>query len=490
MANKLPPMNLPGPAVPWGREVQRVAQMNDSVANRLERNAAQAVRGINFNKGLALDNNPAVTENAQTLLVPGVMSTITAVQSWAWDSFKTPTSTMNVSWAPISNSEHGVPMRVTTYEVWIRAVGDANFVRAAASENFSVVIERLTPGTDYEVRVRGVSMYGVAGEFSEVITAPAPAPLTPITAPTQPTLESGYGVVVVTWDGALADATALPIHFDYVQAVMAALPEGPWIEVGHRMPGAQSVNVANLPAGETRYFKLQPHDKFGEIGADSAVSSIVVVGTDLGDLEQNLIDLQADIDAAKLNITTALEGDIDGIRIIDRTLIGEKFIAGSITGIEIAGETITGINLAGETIEGIHIKGRSIEGDRLVGGSVGVNEIDPAIGGVINLNANDEFNVVIGRIDSNEGSLDTVNGTLEEMVTYYQFGADGAVITTPDSPFALKLSNNRIEMQENGTAVSWWENQELHVRSFVGEEVILGNHKLEKYGTGTVVRAL
>lgn len=151
-------------------------------------------------------------------------------------------------------------------------------------------------------------------------------------------------------------------------------------------------------------------------------------------------------------------------------VVTEKLAAGAVTANEIAAETITGDNIAA--------------------GTISVTNLEAGIGGQLNISGNVTIVAQQEAIDGVQSDVDGVSGDLTEMRTYYDFGPDGAVISTPDSPFQLKLDNDRISMLELGNEVSYWNAGTMYVRSFVGEEVILGNHKLEKYGTGTVVRRL
>lgn len=504
---KLPPMNLPGPAVPWGREVQRQAQSNQVVSGQLKRAAQRAFDVENVTKGIALDGSPVVEDTRQALMVPAGVTGLTAEQVWVWDAFKNPTASLNLTWHPLTLNANGEPMTVPTFEIWLLPEGSTSFVQSGTSEDFDATIERLAPETTYTAKVRGVSQYGVPGPFSEEVIAAPPAPLAPLPAPTNPVLQTAYGVVVASWDGLLAGGVARPVHFDYVDALMAEAPEGPWTHFGHQMRTANSVQQGNLPPTEMRYVKFHAHDRSGGVGADSNVVSIEVVGVDLGALDAQLDQLEedlatntADLAAAEADIDEALNGAIDGGRIISRTIIGEKILAESITALEIGARTITTDNIGaeqitgdlilGRTIEGKHIMGETIEGNSIIAGTVTTNQLSPAVGAELDISANSYVNIIVGRIDTNSATVDAIGNTQEDMIKYYSFGEEGAKISTPNSPFSLLLDNDRIEMQENGVAVSWWENQEMHVRSFIGEEVILGNHKLEKYGAGTVVRAL
>jgi hypothetical protein len=45
-------------------------------------------------------------------------------------------------------------------------------------------------------------------------------------------------------------------------------------------------------------------------------------------------------------------------------------------------------------------------------------------------------------------------------------------------------------MLENGIVVSYWNAGQMYVTQLVAEKLTMGNHQIEKYGTGTVVRDL
>jgi hypothetical protein len=112
------------------------------------------------------------------------------------------------------------------------------------------------------------------------------------------------------------------------------------------------------------------------------------------------------------------------------------------------------------------------------------------VGNDIDISANDTVTIIAGQAQAAQDSADANADNLSIMQTYYAFGSDGAVISKPGSPFSVALRSDRIEMLENGNVVSYWTSGQFYVNDMVGEKVILGNHQLEKYGNGTVVRAL
>lgn len=176
----------------------------------------------------------------------------------------------------------------------------------------------------------------------------------------------------------------------------------------------------------------------------------------------------------------ATAGRIVGVKIWNGALWANyAFVADSI----LVPGSVGNIVIADGAITAPKIGAQAVEADNIKAGAIQTSHLDAGVGGQLDISANGSINLVVGQVDA-------VNNNLKEMQTYYQFGASGAIIGKPQSPYQLALRNDRIEMLENGNVVSYWNAGQMYVNSFIGEKVILGNHQLEKYGTGTVVRAL
>lgn len=134
-------------------------------------------------------------------------------------------------------------------------------------------------------------------------------------------------------------------------------------------------------------------------------------------------------------------------------------------------------------VTGPDIEANSVTANHITAGSISVTHLEPSVGGALDISANDSVTIIAGE-------LEEVNGVVTDMRTVYNFTPTEAVISAPDSNFTLAMDNDSIEIREGGVPVSWWNSGQMFVPSFVGDTVILGNHQLEKYGTGTVMRAL
>ena len=188
--------------------------------------------------------------------------------------------------------------------------------------------------------------------------------------------------------------------------------------------------------------------------------------------------------------TMIIDGAITADKIAAAAVVANHIAANAVTAVAIQAGAITAEKMAADSVTANSIAAGAVTADHITAGAIEVSHLSPSIGGEIDISANDSINFVVGLVETVEGSQNETQQSLEEMQTYYTFGAAGAVVSTPASPFAVAIRNDRIEMLENGNVVSYWNAGQMVVSQFVGEQVILGNHKLEKYSDGTVVRAL
>ena len=96
-----------------------------------------------------------------------------------------------------------------------------------------------------------------------------------------------------------------------------------------------------------------------------------------------------------------------------------------------------------------------------------------------------------GAVAGVQDDVDGLGSNLEEMQTFYRFGAEGAQITSPDSPFSVEIKSNQINMLSSGTIVSYWNATGLVVPSLIADQTAtIGAHQFKKEVVRTTVRAL
>jgi hypothetical protein len=214
----------------------------------------------------------------------------------------------------------------------------------------------------------------------------------------------------------------------------------------------------------------------------------IVVRNDVGNTNVYLID---DLTFYKrIPGSLIVDGAITADKIGALEITAGKLSVDAVSASNIQAGAVTAGKVAAGVITALELAAGSVLADKIAAGAITTSKLAAEVGKQLDISSNNTVNIIVGQIDTVSTDLNDTSGTLAQMMTYYEFGPTGAIISSPGSPFQLALRSDRIEMLEQGVAVSYWNSGQMHVRSFVGEEVVLGNHKLEKYLTGTVVRAL
>lgn len=185
-----------------------------------------------------------------------------------------------------------------------------------------------------------------------------------------------------------------------------------------------------------------------------------------------------------------VDGAITAEKLAAEAVTAGKIAAGAVTASTIAAGAITAGHIQAGSITSNEIAARSITGDEIAVGTISVVNLEPSVGSTINLNGNVTITATQEAIAEVNENLSDVNDELAKYNTYYKFGPNGALITSDGDAYSVLLQPDKISLLEGTREVSYWNAGTMYVASFVGEEVILGNHKLEKRGSGTVVRTL
>lgn len=70
---------------------------------------------------------------------------------------------------------------------------------------------------------------------------------------------------------------------------------------------------------------------------------------------------------------------------------------------------------------------------------------------------------------------------------FYRFTSEAAVIGEVGSNMELRLENDQIGIYQSGTKVTWWDSGQFRVTSAVLDEAVIGNHKIEAYGSDRTI---
>lgn len=185
-----------------------------------------------------------------------------------------------------------------------------------------------------------------------------------------------------------------------------------------------------------------------------------------------------------------VDGAITSDQLSAESVTAEKIAALSVGADAIQAQAITAEKLAVGAITASSIEAGAITADAIEVGVIEAYHLSAAVGQSLDISSNESINLIVSNVADNVTALDGVVGTVQEMGTYYQFGNNEATISSPDSTYALALSPEGIQIRENNVAVSTWDAGQFLVESAVISTAVVGNHQIEKYETGTVVRAL
>ncbi|WP_025157271.1 hypothetical protein [Leifsonia aquatica] len=505
---------LPVSAQPWVRRVERFMRDEDTYRQQLANNSQTALRSSG-NAITAAANSAAAQLAAEyeKNRIPLAIDhdSFVAAPSTYFDQQGAPHGRLDVSIMPNDLDVDGNPLIPTNYQAWVRVYhqdvvdpGDGttvdpgpSYLMLGNSPNGQIQVNGLQPGVDYQVKVASISAYGVSSALSTDWRVTIPATLEDMATPPGPVLSSAAGVVVAGWYGSF-NGVLPPSQFRYIYAEVSPRGADDWTRMGGvLMRGGGSIQIGGLTVGEDYEVRFIAVDSLGTETAPSAPGIVTVMGVTAADLAPDVITLGGN------HLTTAItspdrdgtnEGDLWFQRDSTLAIIGQwQWDGATWVPQTVSHEVIASIDLGKATVgtlDGGLITAHTLGADQLIAGTITVNELSPTIGNDLDISANDTVTIIAGRVQDVADDANATAGTLADMQTVYAFGPQGAVISNPNSRFQLALRNDRIEMLENGSAVSYWNSGQMFVRSFVGEEVILGNHKLERYGTGTVVKAL
>jgi hypothetical protein len=187
---------------------------------------------------------------------------------------------------------------------------------------------------------------------------------------------------------------------------------------------------------------------------------------------------------------------IDGAITSDKLAVGsvsaEKISALSVGADAIQAQAITAEKLAVGAVTASSIEAGAITANAIQVGVIEAFHLAAAVGQSLDISSNTSINLLVGDIASNANAVGAVAGTVQEMGTYYRFGANEATIASGEnSAYVLALSSTGIAIRENNVDVSNWDAGQFSVDTVIVKETIqVGNHQIDKSATGTVIRAL
>ena len=116
-------------------------------------------------------------------------------------------------------------------------------------------------------------------------------------------------------------------------------------------------------------------------------------------------------------------------------------------------------------------------------GIIETSMLSSGFGSDLNIQGNSSITLLAGKNADTQGQLDALQ-------TYVRVDGVGLTLGATGNPLQAQMRPGAFAILDNGIETTYWESGRMIVPSLVTEEVVLSNHEFEKYGDGTVIRAL
>lgn len=509
-----------------------------------------AVGGVVGGSGGAFPTSPPV--NSVEPLAPNALIETSNTASWGPNGAIY--TQVGLSWQPVTEGVDGSEVEISTYEIWSRLPsGTLTLDTIVNGLSTSVVVEGWTPGQPRLVVVKARSVRGVisAPSLELEVTPSAPGELTP-KAPVGAKVTSNVATWTTAGPQANVKVTWTPVTQTTTNEPVTILNYEVWKD-GAILAVTEEAEVEFILASNVSAdIRIRAKSISGAVGDLSTVLAVVgasptpvTVIPEAPILKSGYGVLVAEWDGtfvsgaanAILGVQPSYKddtgtwipfgpvltrrgsatyptkvGDIVTIRFesIDKAGRGSGFSAEST--IEIAG------------IDGADIIANTIQGNKIVAGSIEVEQISPSVGGQLNIFANEAVQIIVGRQDDADISLEDLSERTDKteldaqealvnagdakaqadvasgqaLVAQQQaqdvgdrFTAHqavfrvtefGAEVASRDGSNVLALTPQGMQIIQGGTAASTWDAGRLIVNEAIVVRAQIGNHIIEKSG--------
>ena len=208
--------------------------------------------------------------------IPAAPVGLDGVSGGYWDETGAPKSGMQLTWSPVIASLAGTSITVDLYEVWTRAEEGAPWSLAVLSDVPTVNLAPLDINTTFDIRVRGRSLAGVYGAFSDFITETTDTPTVDLDGPVITDLYTdGVGNIFVVWAGYLGSDPA-PARLAYVVAEVSVDGGTTYTTEGTPIVGAGTLVLNKNGFWGDYLVRLRGYDRLGNAGDASAPEAITL----------------------------------------------------------------------------------------------------------------------------------------------------------------------------------------------------------------------
>jgi hypothetical protein len=353
------------------------------------------------------------------------------------------------TWDPVTLTTDGAPVTVAAYRPEVED-GSAWIPLSEVQSPLEATIT-IPVGGQRRVRVYARTDLGVWSDPSAPLTITGASPDVIAEAPTEPGLVTGGGGVFVFWDGELTTGVP-PAGSQGVYAQYRTDPGDPWVRVaGPLAVRSGQVGQIREPVGTVVEVRLVLTDTLGRDGEASTVASITVEGYDGQDIVAGTIAVDKVTPNFGEQLTLEANGSVQII--INQQAEFQAELADTVDQVADAAEAAqTAQSIAGEALSGAQV-------------------------------AQDQVGTLAD-------AQTEIRQQVDEIQTWFWVDEDGAHVGRSDSSFQAHVLSDRFQITENGVIQTYWSAGVMNVPKAEVEQIALANHKIEPYGTTTVLRAV
>lgn len=272
-----------------------------------------------------------------------------------------------------------------------------------------------------------------------------------------------------------------------------------------------AVDTANIALGAIKQALIAN----GAVGsaqiADASITDAKIVELTANKITAGVLEVARLIITGENSIVEAINNQnatseqskstIDGKSITKRSITADNIVAHSITGNEIAARSINANNILANAITGAEIKGDSIEARHIKSGEISTEKLASNVGERLDITSN---MAIISKVDSAKlgkmlGSIiEQAKGYIKQEITvladnvkansdalesyqknvrvWQRFSKKGLELGRSDSPFSLRLTEEKLSFLLNDIEIAYFANNRLYIISAnIGDILSIGD---------------
>ncbi|MFT4258043.1 hypothetical protein [Microbacterium sp.] len=286
-----PASNLPDEAQAWRRKMEEELDAQKRTFKTWQVNGAALQKAQESLSNAIADANLTIKEQTETVAdarrVPAAPADAQVSANAYFDEYGRPQATVWGSCAPVLKDTNGNPIEVSYHEMYGRPT-NAGEAWQKLADSYALPPEfkyaPLPGGEQWDFCMAAVSIHGVVGERSAVLTVTLTKDTTPPPQPSAPTCTARLGQVMVNWDGLTSGGQTQPADFSHCEVLMASSSGGSGYKVGTIDKDGDTFYAPEQEYNATRWFYLVAVDYTGNRSLASTRVSVAVtplVNTDL-----------------------------------------------------------------------------------------------------------------------------------------------------------------------------------------------------------------